>query len=276
MDLNNHIPINYKNFIEIAKFAGNNCKISNPDSPIAELALIENFPGSNIKNLKIWQGLAELTLTKNGDVRKSINKSNGFPSEKKQQKVEFINLLETLTEHKKFTQILHQVRIIPESTYTNKEWAFLKSTLLLLPDIAETLRVIFTEQRKTDFTEISLAARDALGNEDNPTDLLLYLDHKIQHILVDEYQDISYKQYDLLIRLTSGWTQAMGGLCSLLEIQCNQFIASATLKSVYSLKTKEDGIGHIEFKFLSLKTNFRSQKPIVDWVNSCFKVSFSK
>jgi ATP-dependent helicase/nuclease subunit A len=274
MDLNNHIPINYKNFMEAAKFAGNNCKTSNPDSPIAELALIENFPGSNIKNLKIWQGLAELTLTKNGEVRKSINKSNGFPSEMKQQKVEFINLLETLTEHKKFTQILHQVRIIPESTYTNKEWAFLKSTLLLLPDIAETLRVIFTEQRKTDFTEISLAARDALGNEDNPTDLLLYLDHKIQHILVDEYQDISYKQYDLLIRLTSGWTPGDGR---------TMFIVGDPMQSIYRfrdaevglfLKTKEDGIGHIDFKFLSLKTNFRSQKPIVDWVNSCFKLVF--
>ena len=51
VDLSNHIPINYKNFIEAAKFAGNNCKINNPDSPIAELALIENFPSSKIKNL---------------------------------------------------------------------------------------------------------------------------------------------------------------------------------------------------------------------------------
>merc|ERR1711964_23897 len=89
-------------------------------------------------------------------------------------------------------------------------WQVLQSTLLLLPDMAKTLRNVFSEQGKADFTEISLTARKALGSEDNRTDLLLYLDYKIQHILVDEYQDISFKQYDLLTKLTSGWIPGDG------------------------------------------------------------------
>ena len=123
--------------------------------------------------------------------------------------------------------------------------------------------MFFSEQGKTDFTEISLTARKALGTEDDPTDLLLHLDYKIQHILVDEYQDISFKQYDLLMKLTTGWVQGDGR---------TMFIVGDPMQSIYRfrdaevglfLKTKNEGLGQIELNFLSLQTNFRSKK--TDW-----------
>ena len=36
------------------------------------------------------------------------------------------------------------------------------------------------------------------------------------------------------------------------------------------LRTRNEGIGNIQFYFLTLKTNFRSTKRVVDWVNGCF------
>ena len=50
-----------------------------------------------------------------------------------------------------------------------------------------------------------LAAHEALGDPDAPSDLLLALDLRIQHLLVDEFQDTSYAQFALLASLTLGW-----------------------------------------------------------------------
>ena len=99
-----------------------------------------------------------------------------------------------------------------------------------------------------------------LGTEEAPTDLLLYLDHQIQHILVDEYQDTSYKQYELLKRLTSGWERGDGRTL---------YIVGDPMQSIYRfrdaevslyLETREKSLNNIQLHPLLLKTNFRSQK----------------
>jgi len=276
IDLHSETPNDLHTIIPIASFAGNNCLSDNIHTPISSLDNLTNLPSHQISDLNLWKGIAELILTKNGDVRKTVNKSIGFPADQKKIKLNFSELLETLSAHRIFLQKLHEVRDLPDPLFSDNEWKVLRATLLLLPNMADTLRNIFSEQGKTDFTEISLAAREALGTEDDPTDLLLYLDHKIQHILVDEYQDISYKQYDLLIRLTAGWTPGDGR---------TMFIVGDPMQSIYRfrdaevglfLKTKNEGLGNIDLKFLTLQTNFRSKKPIVDWINECFRSIFPK
>ena len=73
--------------------------------------------------------------------------------EKTKGKNNFRDLLGMLSRHKNFLQKLHRARDLPEPLFTDYEWKVLKSTLLLLPDMAETLRSVFSEQGKTDFTE---------------------------------------------------------------------------------------------------------------------------
>ncbi|HAD08530.1 MAG TPA: hypothetical protein DCF62_03525, partial [Porticoccaceae bacterium] len=51
------------------------------------------------------------------------------------------------------------------------------------------MKLVFGKENACDYTEITLAALNALGPEDAPTDLTLRLDNQIQHILVDEFQD---------------------------------------------------------------------------------------
>ena len=46
--------------------------------------------------------------------------------------------------------------------------------------------------------ELLLAARRALRAGENPTELALSIDNRIRHILVDEFQDTSVVQYQLL------------------------------------------------------------------------------
>ena len=61
--------------------------------------------------------------------------------------------------------------------------------------------MVFAEHGETDFTEVAQAAVRALGTPEEPTDLLLALDTRITHILVDEFQDTSYSQCELIERL---------------------------------------------------------------------------
>ncbi|MFN2644027.1 MAG: UvrD-helicase domain-containing protein, partial [Burkholderiales bacterium] len=110
----------------------------------------------------------------------------------------------------------------------------------------------------------------ALGDAERPTDLLLALDTRIRHILVDEFQDTSYSQWQLLERLTAGWDKGDGRTL---------FVVGDPMQSIYRfreanvalfLRAWEEGIGTVALEPLRLSTNFRSQAGLVDWYNAAF------
>ena len=163
---------------------------------------------------------------------------------------------------------------LPPAAYTDTQWEVLSAMLELLPRAAAELLVVFGERGQADFTEIAQGAVRALGDADAPTDLLLSLDVRIKHILVDEFQDTSYSQWELLERLTAGW-------------QCDQnggdgrtvFAVGDPMQSIYRfreaevglfLRARQTGLGNVPLEALRLTTNFRSQAGIVDWVNATF------
>lgn len=265
------------NLPAFAVYAGENIAVEDPRHNLASLAQLKDFPQPSLSDLPKWKALAELLLTKEGDLRKSANKKIGFPADKsdlaKQMKAGFSDLLEALNGHEDFLKSLADARGLPSPNFSDDEWNVLRATLLLLPEMADILRKIFAERGLTDFTEISIAAREALGSDEDPTELLLKYDYKIQHILVDEYQDTSYKQYDLLERLTAGWFPGDGRTL---------FIVGDPMQSIYRFRDAEvglflrtqKGIGHVNLHILKLTANFRSEKSVIDWVNQCFNLIF--
>ncbi|GJL78081.1 MAG: ATP-dependent helicase [Nitrospinaceae bacterium] len=274
-------PQAVERLVPLAAYSGRNLTQNLPEESSHCLEALTALPGSSVENIAVWKALTNLLLTKQGEFRKSINVNQGFPagkagSEAQEKKNELSDLLDSLAKIPELSEILAEVQNLPSPRFTDEEWNVLKETLNLLPEIAGTLRKIFTEQQKTDFTEISLSALKALGKEDDPTDLLLYLDTKFQHILVDEYQDTSFKQHELLKLLTAGWERDDGR---------SLFIVGDPMQSIYRfrdaevglfLRTQREGIGDIQLNSLTLESNFRSQKKIVDWVNACFSTIFPK
>ena len=122
------------------------------------------------------------------------------------------------------------------------------------------LQVVFKERGSVDFSAISLAALTALGTDDAPTDLALYFDVKLRHILVDEFQDTSITQHNLLRKLTAGWETNDGR---------SLFVVGDPMQSIYRFRQAEvglflqsqlQGIGNIQLKPLQLTVNFRSEK----------------
>jgi ATP-dependent exoDNAse (exonuclease V) beta subunit len=99
---------------------------------------------------------------------------------------------------------------MPPERYTDYQWEVLEAILKLLPYAAAHLKLVFGERGEADFTEVAQGAVRALGSPEAPTDLLLALDYRVKHILVDEFQDTSLSQWELLSLLTSEWVPGDG------------------------------------------------------------------
>ena len=99
---------------------------------------------------------------------------------------------------------------MPPATYDERQWAFIEALSALLPIALAQLDLTFRRRGAVDFVALNLAAIQALGEPEAPTDLALALDYRIQHLLIDEFQDTSLSQFELLLRLTAGWQSGDG------------------------------------------------------------------
>ena len=72
------------------------------------------------------------------------------------------------------------------------------------------LNKLFKSTGVIDFTELLLSAQAALGEVTEPSDLALALDYRINHLLVDEFQDTSISQFRLFELLLAGWSSEEG------------------------------------------------------------------
>jgi ATP-dependent helicase/nuclease subunit A len=139
----------------------------------------------------------------------------------------------------------------------------------LLQRAEEELRRVFREESEMDFAEITRAAIQALGEPEAPSDLLYALDYRIEHLLVDEFQDTSVAQYRLLDALTGQWSEGDGRTL---------FLVGDPMQSIYRFRAaevalflrawEEEQLGSIRLKPLRLKVNFRSTPEIVNWTCS--------
>jgi len=167
-------------------------------------------------------------------------------------------------------QALAALLAAPPATYTETQWLALEAILALLKPAVAELRVLFAERGEVDFTEIAHGALAALGTPEAPTDLLLSFDVRVRHLLVDEFQDTSNSQWELLERLTAGWEPGDGRTV---------FVVGDPMQSVYRfrdaqvglfLHARRAGLPNVKLEPLTLATNFRSQGAIVGWVNAVF------
>lgn len=236
-------------------------------------------PDADTAELKRWKALRLFLLTSGGTYRKRVTVANGFPTESehvtkaeaKVRKVEFTDLILALEENEQILNQLNRLAILPDLLTGNDENDSINRALFsLLPIAAASFNTLSQELGETDFTAVAIAAIEALGQPDKPTPLALRLDYRIQHILVDEFQDTSSVQIDLLERLTAGWQPDDGRTL---------FIVGDGMQSIYGfrkanvslfIRARREGIGDIVLTPLDLSTNFRSDQQIVSWVNQSF------
>jgi len=228
--------------------------------------------GAEIEALPRWRALAELLLTQKDEPRKTVNVKNGFPSGKdaKAQKDAMLEFLAALDADA--LAALRRLRRLPLPDHAGD--AVVQALARLLKLAAAELWLVFRSQGEVDFSELALHASAALGDAEAPTELALQLDYRIRHLLVDEFQDTSPTQIELLERLTAGWQPGDGRTL---------FLVGDPMQSVYRfrkadvglfLRAAENGIGALPLTSLRLSRNNRSCPEVVDWINTHFPALF--
>jgi len=170
--------------------------------------------------------MAELFLTKDGRLRKRFNKTQGFPPDSAELKP-MNDLLAEFERRPGASHALDGVCGLPDPRYSDDDWIRVRDAAQVLVLAAAELEDVFREQGAVDFPAVSLAALRALGSDQSPTDLGLRLDYRLQHLLLDEFQDTSGAQLELVRMLTAGWQRGDGR---------SVFCVGAPMQSIYGFR----------------------------------------
>lgn len=260
----------------IARYAATNLPC---EAPIALLRDWETPMPATPNALPMWLAACELLLTGQDSWRKTVNVNTGFPAvpESKPYKEQLAELIAALQSTAGADAALCRLRCLPQLRAGEESWQVVSALAQLLNLAVAQLWFVFQEAREVDFVEISQRALNALADDaDAPSDLALRLDYRIQHLLVDEFQDTSPGQVHLLQRLTRGWEAGDGRTL---------FAVGDPMQSIYRfrkanvglfLEVAREGIGDIHLTPLQLCRNNRSCPPVVDWINHAFAKVFPR
>ncbi|MCB1936196.1 MAG: UvrD-helicase domain-containing protein [Nitrosomonas sp.] len=268
-------PVLKTELLALVCYAAANLMAEKSSSMITQCDVLEDIPYS----VEQWCGIAELLLTTDGSWRKRVTRNQGFPPGKtvaeretaKAWKMRIGDFIEQLGDQHELRQVLHAMRQMPPPAYDDNQWKMLEVLTRVLPRAAAELNLVFHLNRQVDFVEVSQRALLALGDSEMPTDLVLTLDYKIRHLLIDEFQDTSISQFLMIEKLTAGWEAGDGR---------SLFAVGDPMQSIYRfreaevglfLQARQSGIGHITLESITLSSNFRSQLGIVNWVNQTFQ-----
>ena len=258
--------------IPIARFAAANL-LADDTEAVAPLLDWQTPLTAIPEDLAMWRALADLLLKDNGEPRLSVDKRHGFPATEvgKAQKLALFEVIAAIED----SAALHRVRQLPHIDHAASSWQIIATLSQLLNLAVAQLWLTFQRAGEVDFVEIAQRATRALtDNGGEPTELALKLDYQIQHLLVDEFQDTSPSQVDLLKQLTLGWqaNDARTLFCVGDPMQSIYRFRKANVGLFISAAT--DGIGDIRLKKLQLYRNNRSCPPVVDWINASFATIF--
>lgn len=243
---------------------------SNWPSLRAHLQIPPSIPGSAWDDLPAWLAIADLCLTKKGTPRKQFGRTNGFGAGF--GGTEWAERIKGLPE--KVVSKLHSLRELPLPEAPLSDIDALFDLILLVSKTIQVYNTLCQRRRVMDYVELELAALRALAGEGAPTDLQILLDQKLHHILVDEFQDTSRNQWQLLQHLCAGWQPGDGRTI---------FIVGDPKQSIYGFRKAEvsifmeakegipiPGQGNLNLSPLNLTTNFRSCAGLIDFTNEIF------
>lgn len=176
---------------------------------------------------------------------------------------------------------LASMRRVPAPRYSDEEWSIVRASFILLRHAAGELQTVFAESATVDFIEIAQIAQSVLRGPDGyPAEAAGALADNILHLLVDEFQDTSRRQHDLLRDLIAAWSDRIGRTC---------FVVGDPMQSIYSFRGAdaelfprvrdlglEIGQGDaLPFDFVPLTANFRTTPELVDRLNEIFTQIFA-
>lgn len=270
--------------LELARFA---CEQS-AGALHRELAEMAEFPAGPFEDAEQLEDareacccLAGLLLTKDGGFRQRIDKTLGFPADRKAEKARLAKLIADLSQIPGLEKALGAIGNLPPARYTEEDWLIVRACFALLRRAAAELKVVFAELGAVDYAEVAQIALNVLRGEDGgPSDAAMAVADGIRHLLVDEFQDTSRRQHQLLVRLIAAWPEREGRTC---------FVVGDPMQSIYFFRdadaelfprVRDNGLemlGDEPFSFhtVGLTANFRTAPGLVGELNEVFENVFA-
>ena len=236
----------------------------------------KTLPKADINSIQDWYKLAKLCLTNDFKWRKKVDKKQGFDKKFKKQKIDFIAILEKLQTKENLKEALADLTTLPDSELKKEDSEIIKSIIQVMKLASAQLNILFEKNNAVDFIQTFIIALQKLDDLENINDIALFLDYKIEHLLIDEFQDTSYTQFYLIEKIINNWQQ---------DPNKTLFFVGDPMQSIYRFREsevgifiniKEYGIAGIKPTYLQLKKNFRSIKNIVNDNNKYFSKIFPK
>jgi ATP-dependent exoDNAse (exonuclease V) beta subunit len=254
--------------MRLARFAARNSE------DLSDLDGRRELPRPVAAELPAWCALRNLLLTANDAKRRSkLDRRQGFPPGCR-EKDDLTALIASLSDE--CVEALHEVRYLPEPRYNEEQWSAVRALLEVLPVAAAQLRLVFRDHGAIDFNELAQGARNALGSPEMPTELAFALDCRIEHILVDEFQDTSATQRALLERLTGGWTEGDGRTLFCVGDPMQSIFRFREAEVGVFLRARSEGLGALRLEPVVLSANFRADAELVQWNNETFRGAFAE
>ncbi|HEY1161379.1 MAG TPA: UvrD-helicase domain-containing protein, partial [Terracidiphilus sp.] len=272
--------------LELARFA---CEEPGANSPwpLAECTEIPSapFPEGVDSAWEAFEALAVFLETQKGAWRseRGLNAAIGFPATPRGRagKAQLASLIARLATVPGLESSLAAVHDLPPARYTEDDWEIVKACFTLLRHAAAQLKVVFAEAAAVDFTEVAQIAEAVLKGDDGfPTDAALGVADGIRHLLVDEFQDTSRRQHQLLASLIAAWPDRTARTCFAVgdPMQSIYFFRDADAELFPRVKTiglEIPGADPFTLDFVPLSANFRAAPSLVHRLNEVFAKIFA-
>jgi ATP-dependent exoDNAse (exonuclease V) beta subunit len=245
-----------------------------------ELAELAEFPSAPFPSSDALEearqahiNLAALLLIGEGAFRRQVDKRLGFPADRKREKAQILDLIARLNAIPGLESALAAVRDLPPARYTEEDWLIVRACFTLLRHAAAQLKVVFAEAGAVDFVEVAQIAQSVLTGDDGlPSDAALAVADGIRHLLVDEFQDTSRRQHQLLAGLIAAWPERTGRTCFAVgdPMQSIYFFRDADAELFSRVRTVGLELPQDEpllFDFVPLAANFRTSPSLVERLN---------
>lgn len=217
-------------------------------------------------------------LTADGNLRARVTSANGFPAGEDVTK-RMNAALSAIKERGIAAELADPLRTmlaLPDSDYPARSAEMCMHFTVILRFLLANLALAFEETASIDFPEVAQRAIQALASDGDEVGDALLEEDRINHLLVDEFQDTSPAQFNLILNLVSHWEEGDGR---------SMFFCGDRFQSIYLWRgatvdlftsmVQAKRFGPHELEVVNLVVNFRSAPGVVEWNNKAYEAIFA-
>ena len=244
-------------------------------SPIAICAGKNAPPKDTAEDLGHWRALIHLLITPSTQSWRKVFSANIVKFDlSKSDQAHLKSLVEQLHHRDDLLRAICNLGTLPPAKYPPEQWVVAKALFRILNRALAELRLVFVEGSECDFAELALAARTALRHDDGARDLESASSIHLQHLLVDEVQDTSSSQYELIQMITRNWDGHSQTVFLVGDPKQSIYLFRQARVERFLRTMHTQHLGDLPLGILRLTANFRSQATLVNQFNADFENVF--